>query len=104
MIWRLRRKTDWQQWLDIQLKAFSNGEEIVPPWVAFPGSEPWWGGWRQGISETWFRYCWFPFWSGLSNEAKASYIEKWNTTVDWYEHLMTDKISTEYSLKVAKNV
>ncbi len=60
----------------------------VPPWVKYPGNEPWWGGWRQGFSEAWLMEVWLPFWKKLSIEEKEKYLQEWNPpNEDWREYL-----------------
>ena len=45
-----------------------------PPWIEYPGNDPWWGGWRQGTSETWLLKVWLPFWKNLTAEEKDAYL------------------------------
>lgn len=61
----------------------------APPWLEYPGSEPTWGGWRQGYSQTWFEERWLPFWLALVEQVRAAYLadfpppdEDWA----WYAH------------------
>jgi hypothetical protein len=57
---------------------------INPPWVEFPGSDPIWGGWRQGVSEAWLLETWLPFWKSLSAEKRRHYLEEWPPpTAEW---------------------
>ncbi len=50
---------------------------IRPPWHEYPGSEPSWGGWRQGTGEAWLRDVWLPFWKPLSPEGRDAYLARW---------------------------
>jgi hypothetical protein len=79
------RGTAW--WSD-QVLALEAGMEIQPPWVQFPDTEPWWGGWRQGNSEAWFHEIWSPFWHRLSAEERLAYVDKWQPPEDWREYLL----------------
>ncbi len=66
-----------------------------PPWVAYPGSEPGWAGWRQGLSEAWLLQHWLPFWQSLDAQGRDAYLrrhpppdEDWRTqlVVFWAGH------------------
>lgn len=46
----------------------------LPPWLQYPGREPTWGGWRQGVSEAWFAERWLPFWRALGEQDRAAYL------------------------------
>jgi hypothetical protein len=59
------------------MEMFDVGDIVPPPWVRYPGSEPTWGGWRQGESEAWLRDTWFPYWQGLSQQQRAAYLKQW---------------------------
>ncbi len=62
--------------------------DVKPPWVEYPGNDPWWGGWRQGASEVWLLNEWLPFWKTLSVEAKDTYLQKWPPpNDDWHIYL-----------------
>ncbi|AUX37088.1 hypothetical protein [Sorangium cellulosum] len=50
---------------------------VRPPWVEYPGNDPWWGGWRQGESEEWLRTVFLPFWQRLGPEERDSYLTRW---------------------------
>jgi hypothetical protein len=63
-------------------------ESLVPPWIRYPGHEPWWGGWRQGESEVWLLEEWLPFWRSLSEIERGQYIARWiPPDEDWHEYL-----------------
>lgn len=64
-------------------------DEIVPPWIKYPGMEPWWGSWRQGVTEAWFAELWFPFWKGLSREKREEYLRNWPPPSDEWLHYLT---------------
>ena len=52
---------------------------INPPWIEYASSKfegPFWGGWRQGNAEPWFRDIWTPFWKKLTPEERIMYLEK----------------------------
>lgn len=51
-------------------------EAPPPPWLAYPGSEPTWSGWRQGVSEAWLLERWLPFWGRLSEGERQAYLER----------------------------
>jgi hypothetical protein len=96
MKWPWQQKSsEWEHWLTNQLNTLNRGEEIIPPWIAFPDSEPWWGGWRQGNAEGWLILVWLPFWRTLDRKAKADYMEKWNTPADWREYLLREESASE---------
>jgi hypothetical protein len=62
--------------------------ELPPPWIRYPGTDPWWGGWRQGESEAWLLETWLPFWQALTAEQRASYLERWPAPdADWHTYL-----------------
>lgn len=62
---------------------------IRPPWRMYPGSEPWWGGWRQGDSEHWFLTAWLPYWQSLTKQGRAEYLVRWPPpSEDWNEYLL----------------
>jgi hypothetical protein len=59
-------------------------EQVRPPWVQYPDTEPWWGGWRQGTSEEWLQRTWLPFWRSLSDANREAYLQRWPPpTDDW---------------------
>lgn len=102
--WPWKKKEDqWKRWLSLQLESLNRGEEIVPPWIAYPESDPWWGGWRQGNSEGWLVLVWLPFWHNITDEARVNYIEKWNASADWREYLGDSPTSNE-PLSIAEHV
>jgi hypothetical protein len=52
--------------------------------MAFPDADPWWGGWRQGVSEAWLRKRWLPFWRVLSATEREAYLGRWPPpTEEW---------------------
>lgn len=51
--------------------------EPEPPWQRHPDAEPWWSGWRQGNAEPWYLGVFLPFWTELSDEGRARYLERW---------------------------
>jgi hypothetical protein len=69
------------------VRKFGAGEEIEPPWVAFPNNSPVFG-WNQGFQESWKTNIWLPFWRSLSAEKQKEYLEKWRPpNDDWRETL-----------------
>jgi len=46
----------------------------LPPWLAFPESDPWWPGWRDGAAEGWMRTHWLPWWRALDAATRADFI------------------------------
>lgn len=85
-----KTENEWQRWFSQQLESLAHGEEIEPPWVVYPDSEPWWGGWRQGNSEGWLVWVWLPFWQKLSGEEQLQYLEKWHAPAAWREYLQEE--------------
>lgn len=62
--------------------------DVEPPWVRYPGVDPWWGGFRQGNSEAWLHYIWLPFWRSLDADARKAYLERWRPPKEeWVEYL-----------------
>jgi len=49
-------------------------ESPPAPWEEFPETEPFWGGWRQGNSETWLHEIWLPYWCSLTREQRTEYL------------------------------
>jgi hypothetical protein len=66
-------------------------ESPVPPWIKYPGHDPWWGGWRQGVSEAWLLDVWLPFWKALSPEEKERYLQTWSPPNDDWREYVTEK-------------
>jgi hypothetical protein len=60
-------------------------EPPLPPWIRYHGESPYWGGWRQGESETWLRDTWLPFWRALSADEREGYLLRWPPPdEDWH--------------------
>jgi hypothetical protein len=77
-----------ERWYAEQERKLVAGEEIEPPWIAFPASNPI-HGWNQGYEEAWKLDVWSPFWRRLSVEEKNAYLDKWRPpNEDWRETLM----------------
>jgi len=83
-----REGEEYLRWLNGQQRAIEAGEEIKPPWVIWPGEEPWWGGWSQGDAEPWLLDVWLPFWSKLGRGEKLAYLEKWSASPDWRHYAL----------------
>ncbi|VEP15403.1 conserved hypothetical protein [Hyella patelloides LEGE 07179] len=79
--------SQWELWFTSQLDALNNNEEIAPPWVIYPDTDPWWGGWRQGYSEAWLFQIWLPFWKRLDRQSQEIYAEKWDASLDWCKYI-----------------
>lgn len=63
---------------------------IMPPWLAYPGNPPWWGGWRQGEAEAWLLKIWFPFWQARKPAEKASYLQTFPPPDEEWQTYMTE--------------
>lgn len=57
--------------------------EDLPPWLKYPNTETFWGGWRQGNSEFWLLKIWLPFWERLSSSERLAYLEKYPPPTSW---------------------
>jgi hypothetical protein len=82
-------KIDWQKWRDEQKRKLEMGEEIEPPWIFAPNSDPTviWISWRHG--NYWLNEIWQPFWKKLNNKEKKEYFERWHPPDDgWYENVV----------------
>lgn len=80
-----KHSVDWKAEQHRKLEA---GEEIEPPWIVFPNSDPTvlWISWRYGNS--WLNDIWQPFWGRLNDKQKKEYFEKWQPPDDgWYENI-----------------
>jgi hypothetical protein len=66
-----------------------SGDEIRPPWLEYPGSEPTWSGWRQGLSEAWLLSVWLPFWRGLTDNDRSRYLQRWPPPDEAWEVTLT---------------
>jgi hypothetical protein len=63
--------------------------EVSPPWVKFPGNDPWWGGWRQGVSEAWLQEVWLPFWRSKTREEQELYLREWiPPSEEWRQYVL----------------
>ena len=62
-----------------------------PPWQEFPESDPWWSGWRQGVSEHWLRSTWLPFWKALSSDERVTYLTLWPPPSDDWRTFLTEQ-------------
>jgi hypothetical protein len=79
---------DWQIWDAEQKRKLESGEEIEPPWVFAPNTEPWAAEWKQGGGEYWLLEIWLPFWQKLGEIQRKNYLDKWKPpTEDWFEYL-----------------
>jgi hypothetical protein len=83
-----REREEFSRWYGEQQRALVAGEEIEPPWIVWPKQEPWWGGWREGNAEGWFKLVWLPFWRKLGREEKLTYLEKWGPSPDWRHYAL----------------
>ena len=95
MFWTLELGKD-QHWTLVapdagvlgELLAADASKDRLPPWRAFPGSEPWSGTWRQGYGEHWRNVGWVPFWSAQDHTRRRAYLERWRGPPDWLEALL----------------
>jgi len=75
-------------WLAEQLDALATGQAVPPPWIAFPGAEPW--SFKQGVNEAWMNQVFLPFWRGLTPEARCAYLDAWPPPHEyWLECMMS---------------
>ena len=80
-------ETDWFKEQEKKLKA---GEEIEPPWFAFPVSYASYG-WNSSATEKWKLEIWIPFWKKLNQTDKEKYLEKWQPpNEDWLKLITID--------------
>jgi len=74
-------------WYAEQQRKLEAGEEIEPPWITFPNSNPIYG-WNQGYEEAWKLNIWTPFWRKMTGEEQNAYLERWHLpSEDWRETL-----------------
>ncbi len=79
---------EFVDWLESERAKLEAGEDIEPPWIQGNGVPPWSGSWRQGRGDFWLQEIWGPFWSGLSNDEREKYLERWQPPDDeWYEYI-----------------
>jgi hypothetical protein len=71
----------------VEAKRLNEAGDVPPPWRAFPGYSPFTSGWRQGNGEYWMRHAWAPFWSRLSSEDRARYLQQWAAPSEWMSSL-----------------
>jgi hypothetical protein len=76
--------SEWQDWYAEQRRKLEAGEEIEPPWMAFPNSSPIYG-WNQGNTEHWKMNVWMPFWNRMSEAEREDYFQKHHTSDEWLE-------------------
>ena len=70
------------------MSAAGKSQGLSPPWIEYPGNDPLWGGWRQGISEAWLRDKWLPFWRSLDGSEREAYLQRWPPPDDqWLTYL-----------------
>jgi len=77
----------WEEWLSEQRRAFEAGGAVGPPWIAFPGSEPW--SFKQEVSEAWLRQVFLPFWGRRGAEERAAYLRRWPPPDDGWRAALT---------------
>jgi hypothetical protein len=56
--------------------------EPVPPWIALPDMSPDDPA-TQGIAEAYVVLTFLPFWTRLSANGKADYLDHWNASPEW---------------------
>jgi len=57
-------------------------EEVLPPWVKFPGYHPFDFFWREA-GQAWLVYIWEPFWKKLSPEEQNDYLKRYDVPEEW---------------------
>ena len=75
-------------WFNEQKRKLDAGEELEPPWISFPDSDPLtlWVSWRYG--NHWLDTIWKPFWHSMDEDQQAAYLEKWQPPSDeWYQNV-----------------
>ncbi|WP_260597541.1 hypothetical protein [Sphingomonas endolithica] len=60
--------------------------EPPPFWIVFPSLGVADGA-TQGAEEAYLDLEWLPFWSGLDDVAKDSYLDRWNAPKEWREEI-----------------
>ena len=81
-----KEDSDWENWYAGQIDKLNSGEEIEPPWTAFPNGSPIYG-WNQGRSEEWKTNVWMPFWNRMNEEARGNYFDRRQPSEEWRETL-----------------
>jgi len=77
--------SEWEKWFEEQKHKLKSGEEIEPPWIAFPSSSPI-HGWNQGFQEAWKNNIWIIFWNKLDIVEKVDYLNRWKPpSEEWRE-------------------
>lgn len=66
-------------------------EEVLPPWVAYPGIPSWDFFWREA-GQNWRTLVWEPYYNGLSELEQSEYLRRWNVPDDWKFHLDKAKL------------
>ena len=59
-------------------------DEPPPPWIAFPSLGPDIPP-NQGAEEAYVDLDWLPFWSALTADEKAAYLDRWQAPSAWRE-------------------
>lgn len=67
------------------LRLGTSGDQF-PPWVVFPGSEPYLT-WNQGSQYHWRKDAWIPFWMSLESADQEAYMTRWAAPPDWRKAL-----------------
>lgn len=57
-------------------------EEAPPPWVALPELDPW-NPATHGLPEVYVTLTWLPYWTTLTLDEKADYLDRWNASQEW---------------------
>lgn len=76
------------RWYQEQLLAFESGAEVRPPWVEFPGAEPW--SFKQGRNEVWFRDFFRRYWRRLSLQERQAYLARWEPPADYWTYYLLE--------------
>ncbi len=95
--------SQWQSWYAEQKRKLNAGEEIEPPWIAFPNSTPY--GWNQGYQEAWKNNVWIIFWNKMSEAEQADYLNRFvPPSEEWSETLIIYWVGDWNKLSEKKSV
>ncbi len=66
-------------------------KELFPPWKVFPDMFQGSPRWNQGIEEDYSVNNWLPFWKGLDNNQRNSYMKKYSCPLEWKSWLLENE-------------
>ncbi len=58
-------------------------DEPLPPWIEFPGFDPFHGFWRMGAGESYLRDPFWPFMAALDKSARERYFARYDLGDEW---------------------